>query len=54
MLRILATGTTGTIGKHFSRVIPLSINLLGDLNSIEQSLFKESSASASTSAVTKP
>ena len=43
MLRILATGTTGTIGKHFSGVVPLSINLLDDLNFIEKSVFSTSS-----------
>ena len=43
MLRILATGTTGTIGKHFSEVIPLSINLLDNLNSIDKSLFSNTS-----------
>lgn len=43
MLRILATGTSGTIGKHFSGVVPLSINLLDDLNLIEKSLFSTSS-----------
>lgn len=43
MLRILATGTTGTIGKHFSGVKPLPINLLDDLNSISKSLFSSSS-----------
>jgi len=41
MHRILATGTSGTIGKHFSGVVPLSINLLDDL--IEESLFSTSS-----------
>ena len=39
MLKIIATGTTGTIGKYFSGVEPLSINLLDDLNSIGKSLF---------------
>ena len=43
MLKILATGTTGTIGKHFSGVVPLSINLLDDFNPIEPSLFNSSS-----------
>jgi nucleoside-diphosphate-sugar epimerase len=43
MLRILATGTSGTIGKHFSGVVPFSINLLDDLNLIEKSLFNTSS-----------
>jgi len=43
MLKILATGTTGTIGKHFSGVMPLSINLLDDLNSIDKSIFNSSS-----------
>jgi UDP-glucose 4-epimerase/GDP-4-dehydro-6-deoxy-D-mannose reductase len=43
MLRILATGTSGTIGKHFSGVVPLSINLLDDYNPIEPSLFNSSS-----------
>jgi len=43
MLRILATGTSGTIGKHLSGVVPLSINLLNDLNLIEKSLFNTSS-----------
>ena len=39
MLRILATGTTGTIRKHFSGVKPLLINLLDDLNIIGKYLF---------------
>ena len=43
MLRILATGATGTIGKHFSGVEPLSINLLDDLSTIGKSLFNTSS-----------
>ena len=43
MLKILATGTTGTVGKHFSGVVPLSINLLDDFNPIEPSLFNSSS-----------
>ena len=43
MLKILATGTTGTIGKHFSGAIPLSINLLNDFNPTELSLFNSSS-----------
>ena len=43
MLRILATGTTGTIGKYFSGAIPLSINLLNDFNPIDPSLFNSSS-----------
>ena len=43
MFRILATGATGTIGKHFSEVIPLSINLLDNLNSIDKSLFSNTS-----------
>ena len=43
MLRILATGATGTIGKHFSGVEPLSLNLLDDLSIIGKSLFNTSS-----------
>jgi UDP-glucose 4-epimerase/GDP-4-dehydro-6-deoxy-D-mannose reductase len=43
MLKILATGTTGTIGKHFSGAIPLSISLLDDFNPIELSFFNSSS-----------
>ena len=43
MLRILATGATGTIGKHFSGVEPLSVNLLNDLSIIGKSLFNTSS-----------
>lgn len=43
MLRILATGTTGTIGKHFFGATPLPVNLLDTFNSIEQSLFTPSS-----------
>ena len=43
MLRILATGATGTIGKHFSGVEPLSINLLDDLSTIGKSLFNTTS-----------
>lgn len=43
MLRILATGTTGTIGKHFFGVSPLSVNLLSDFNLIVQPLFNSSS-----------
>ena len=43
MRRILATGTTGTIGKHLFAASPLSVNLLDTFNSIEQSLFTPSS-----------
>ena len=43
MHRILATGTTGTIGKHFSGVESLPINLLDDLSNIGKSLFNTSS-----------
>ena len=43
MLKILATGTTGTIGKYFSGAVPLSINLLDEFNPIEPSLFNSSS-----------
>lgn len=43
MLRILATGTTGTIGKHFFGAAPLSVNLLSDFGLIVQSLFNSSS-----------
>ena len=43
MLRILATGATGTIGKHFSGVEPLSVNLLDDLSIIGKSFFNTSS-----------
>ena len=43
MLKILATGATGTIGKHFSGAIPISINLLDGFNLIEPSLFNSSS-----------
>ena len=43
MLKILATGATGTIGKHFSGAIPISINLLDGFNLIEPSLINSSS-----------
>ena len=43
MLRILATGTTGTIGKHFFGATPLSVNLLSDFDLIVQPLFNGSS-----------
>jgi UDP-glucose 4-epimerase/GDP-4-dehydro-6-deoxy-D-mannose reductase len=43
MIKILATGTTGTIGKHFSGAVPLSVNLLDDFYPIEPLLINSSS-----------
>lgn len=43
MLKILATGATGTIGKYFIGVVPLSVNLLSDFNSIVRPLLNSSS-----------